>query len=654
MPLELQNDPRYKVTLSSATEYSDAINILGKMAIKTEGKTIVDQTGQKGPIEIDIPPMHWKMALIQILRHRGLSFEEFPNYYLVKTGSEEKAGGGPGKSAGPKEEAFTSDTREVKINAIFFQADREKLKEAGINWNIVQNSSGLSLKTLNIGANFGVTTDKQAEEGQITGRTLAHKTTDEDGSVDVEALLNLYESNDLGKVLSKPTIKVVDGVEGQIHVGTQFAINQKDFSGNTVSQYKNAGTILKVTPQIIEDSTLTFIHLIISAEKSSASPGMGEQPEVSTQKAETSVLLLDGEQTMIGGLYVQEELVIRTGIPILKDLPWWVFGIRYLTGYNSTTIKNNELIIFIKVELMDKLEDRIAKRKQSILGKELQKEALQTRKDFIELKKSSDEGQKVSNKELKGDKDYKVNREELLEKPLTEAQPDKIEVKTEQQAPPVQPQVAKEKEIEKTETEEVVAEKQSKPISKETEQIIKKFTKTPAEEKTKVITKPTERKKPETITYKTLKENTESESKTLPKANITTPKVAPVPPVSTTVKKQAKQPNQIEEMLNKKVDDKQAEKIEKIVEAKKVTRENLKPRYTIQIFSSDNYQKTLEEIKKYKARGIDVYIEKQKIDNKLMYRVRAGRFVYFSKAKEEMKKIQEKFPERKDMWIDNL
>jgi cell division septation protein DedD len=357
---------------------------------------------------------------------------------------------------------------------------------------------------------------------------------------------------------------------------------------------------------------------------------------------------------MIGGLYVQEELVIRTGIPILKDLPWWVFGIRYLTGYNSTTIKNNELIIFIKVELMDKLEDRIAKRKQSILGKELQKEALQTRKDFIELKKSSDEGQKVSNKELKGDKDYKVNREELLEKPLTEAQPDKIEVKTEQQAPPVQPQVAKEKEIEKTETEEVVAEKQSKPISKETEQIIKKFTKTPAEEKTKVITKPTERKKPETITYKTLKENTESESKTLPKANITTPKVAPVPPVSTTVKKQAKQPNQIEEMLNKKVDDKQAEKIEKIVEAKKVTRENLKPRYTIQIFSSDNYQKTLEEIKKYKARGIDVYIEKQKIDNKLMYRVRAGRFVYFSKAKEEMKKIQEKFPERKDMWIDNL
>ena len=48
--------------------------------------------------------------------------------------------------------------------------------------------------------------------------------------------------------------------------------------------------------------------------------------------AKTQVLLLDGEETVIGGLFLNENTTVRTGIPFLKDLPWWVFGIRYLAG----------------------------------------------------------------------------------------------------------------------------------------------------------------------------------------------------------------------------------------------------------------------------------------------------------------------------------
>lgn len=41
--------------------------------------------------------------------------------------------------------------------------------------------------------------------------------------------------------------------------------------------------------------------------------------------------MLDGEETAIGGLFVNEELVVRNGIPFLKDLP--MVGIWYSLSY---------------------------------------------------------------------------------------------------------------------------------------------------------------------------------------------------------------------------------------------------------------------------------------------------------------------------------
>jgi len=57
---------------------------------------------------------------------------------------------------------------------------------------------------------------------------------------------------------------------------------------------------------------------------------------------------------------VNEESTVRNGIPILKDLPWWVLGIRYLTGSDETITRKKELIILIKAELVPTLKDRFA------------------------------------------------------------------------------------------------------------------------------------------------------------------------------------------------------------------------------------------------------------------------------------------------------
>jgi len=79
--------------------------------------------------------------------------------------------------------------------------------------------------------------------------------------------------------------------------------------------------------------------------------------------------MLNGEETIIGGLFTNEEVVTRSGIPFLKDLPWWVFGIRYLTGSDKKEVIKREIVIVIKVEILPPLKERIAQKKGDLIKK---------------------------------------------------------------------------------------------------------------------------------------------------------------------------------------------------------------------------------------------------------------------------------------------
>lgn len=86
---------------------------------------------------------------------------------------------------------------------------------------------------------------------------------------------------------------------------------------------------------------------------------------ISKRVATTDILLINGEATAIAGLYRTEETSVRRGVPILKDLPPWFFGLRYLFGYNSDDYLENELVILIQAELERPLRERIANKLNS-------------------------------------------------------------------------------------------------------------------------------------------------------------------------------------------------------------------------------------------------------------------------------------------------
>ena len=81
--------------------------------------------------------------------------------------------------------------------------------------------------------------------------------------------------------------------------------------------------------------------------------------------------MLDGEKTAIGGLFVNSETSVRRGIPLLKDLPWWFFGLRYIFGYDEVTITKNETIIMLEAKILPSLKERMTEKKE---GKDVMKD----------------------------------------------------------------------------------------------------------------------------------------------------------------------------------------------------------------------------------------------------------------------------------------
>ena len=332
------------ITLSSSMSFEQAFNILSKISERKEGKTIIDPMHRQGQIDVEIVNMPWKKALEIILKANRLSFIEHDKFYEIS---------GEAKPVSPEEKPIEIGSREIRIEAIFFEGDRQALEEVGIDWT-----------ALVIGANnsdsssFTVRGASQVTDNIVEGN-LRYSASNMFNRHDVEltSMLRAFEKDDLGRILAHPLLVVLSGKEGRIQVGQDFSIKTLDFAGNIIDKFFSVGTILTVKPTVYTENDMDFIHLVIHMERSNVTPDP-ISTIVNKSEANTQVLLLNGETTVLGGLYSRDNRELRKGIPFLKDLPWWVFGLRYLFGYSLSSTYDRELIVVLRANLLPKLEAR--------------------------------------------------------------------------------------------------------------------------------------------------------------------------------------------------------------------------------------------------------------------------------------------------------
>ena len=171
---------------------------------------------------------------------------------------------------------------------------------------------------------------------------------------DFVAALNALASENKVNVLSSPSIMTSENKKAVINVSQsvpivtsqQVPVSAGGNTGNSITQaveYKDAGIILTVTPRIGEHGT---VSLDVKQEVNDV--GQNEPPPINSprftkREAETSVVLLNNQTLVLGGLIQTRRTYVKIGIPYLNRIP--VFG--YLFGSTEEKVEKTELLLLI-------------------------------------------------------------------------------------------------------------------------------------------------------------------------------------------------------------------------------------------------------------------------------------------------------------------
>lgn len=256
---------------------------------------------------------------------------------------------------------------QVEIEARIVQTTRDFARSLGVQWGFggrVSTALGntLPLAFPNQGSLTGRTGGLQGPASPDTGDDNANTAVNLgvtgatsaiglalgsiNGAVNLDVALSALEQQGQGRVLSTPRVATQNNVEAEITQGVQIPI--QTVANNTVTvTFRDAALTLKVTPQITAANT---VIMQISVENASPdfSRSVNNIPPIDTQRANTRVLVSDGETTVIGGIYISNQQTEQGRTPGLYRIPLlgWLFK------RDSLSDQSRELLIFITPKIM--------------------------------------------------------------------------------------------------------------------------------------------------------------------------------------------------------------------------------------------------------------------------------------------------------------
>lgn len=234
--------------------------------------------------------------------------------------------------------------RQVMIEARIVEADSTFTRNLGVSWGITYNDDANSPSPWNLsqaavsgGGNF-VISPVVGNAGLGSSLTLGRLGID---STILDLRISALETARQGKVISTPRVSTLNGQAATISQGTKIPYQSSGTDGLPKTEFVDANLELTVTPEINPDNSI-----ILDINASNSSPTLVDgatAPGISTKEAKTKLLVRDGETTVIGGIFVEDNSDSESGIPFLRKIPY----LGHL--FKSTTKSNNrsELLIFI-------------------------------------------------------------------------------------------------------------------------------------------------------------------------------------------------------------------------------------------------------------------------------------------------------------------
>lgn len=244
---------------------------------------------------------------------------------------------------------------QVEIEARIIQTSKDFAKALGVQWGFAGRADAALGNTTNfafpnsasLGGRTGGVQGPGAQPNAVNlGVNAATNAVglalgSINGAFNLDVALSALEKSGNGRILSTPRVSTQNNIEAEIAQGVQIPI--QTVSNNTVTvTFKDAVLTLKVTPQITAAGTV-IMKIALENAAPDFSREVGGIPPINTQRANTTVLVSDGQTTVIGGIYTSQEQQSVDKTPGLSRLPFlnWLFKRETLNDQST------ELLIFI-------------------------------------------------------------------------------------------------------------------------------------------------------------------------------------------------------------------------------------------------------------------------------------------------------------------
>ena len=232
---------------------------------------------------------------------------------------------------------------QVMINAVIAQITLSEATKFGVDWSRIAADSAVNSISTNTSTSFAP---------QLGGLLFTKSFID--GASQVDATLQAIAINNDVQLLARPSLTVANNQEGDIQIGSQVPVEQGQSIGTggfatTNIQYRDTGIVLSITPQI---NNVGIVNLIIRQELSSVdggATGVNNNPVFNNQEINTTVVVRNGENVVLGGLIQTDTENLNTGVPGLNRLP--VLG--RLFSYQQETVERRELFIVLRPEIIN-------------------------------------------------------------------------------------------------------------------------------------------------------------------------------------------------------------------------------------------------------------------------------------------------------------
>ena len=160
--------------------------------------------------------------------------------------------------------------------------------------------------------------------------------------------LEALKSEGKTRTLARPEIVTVENNKAAISLGEEIPYATVSSAGTQI-QFKEAVLKLEVTPTVVREGDTNRIKMLVLVENNSRGTTVdlgasgGQPPAINKRKAETQVLIKEGERLVIGGVTNSENEEQVRRVPLFGDIP--VLG--WLFKQRGDRAVSTELVVFI-------------------------------------------------------------------------------------------------------------------------------------------------------------------------------------------------------------------------------------------------------------------------------------------------------------------